>query len=1102
MSLSALLDELEQTGIQLWLENGQLRFRAPAGAMTAPLKAKLTQQKQALLDRLSGSSGQPAAEASRFEPFPQTPIQQAYLVGRTGALDLGGVSANSYLEFECPDLDITCADACLAEVIARHDMLRTVLLPDGMQVAMESVPDYPVPLSDLRGLDAADQQKRLAELRKDISERVRDPFTWPLFELHWVRTGEKLLLLSCVDLIALDAWSSQLFHREWFALIDGRQLPPPPGIRFRDCVVNETSEQRKQEAWQYWHRELPLLPPAPHLPACRVSGQPGRFHRLSGHVDQARWQALKAACKDRGVTPTSLVAAVFANALSIWSRNEDVTLNMTLFNRPQQHADMRRVLGEFTNTTLVGFAGMQRPLLEQVRETQSGLLERLENSVVSGVDLLRELARLRKDYSGSLMPVVFTSLLIGEEAESGDDRRWKQIAGISQTPQVALDHQLFEENGGLSFNWDAAEAALDLDAVKAAFERYVEILTALCDDTGNWDRPIARLLPESQQTIRHAIHAPPTITLDDNLDITAGFWNGLGENAGRDALLWSGGSMSHGELAARATTLAGRLRDTGVHKGDRVFVRLPKGPLQIVAVLAVLHVGAVYVPVAPDLPNARMEAMRAQVTPVAEIVEAGQVGEDDHRQIAVSLTDAISDVAATDRVPAKSSDTAYIIFTSGSTGVPKGVAMSHGAVANTLDDMATRFGMTADDRVFALSSLSFDLSVYDIFAPLAHGAAVVFPDPGQERNPAHWHAMLEAHRVTIWNSVPMLLDMALVWCASMTLALPASLRLSLVSGDWVPLDMPARLTTSAPQTRLVALGGATEAAIWSNWQEANRIAPHWKSVPYGKPLTNQYFRVLDRYGSDRPDRVAGQLHIGGHGLADGYWGDAERTSSAFITIKESGERLYRTGDLGCFWEDGTLEFLGRDDGQVKVGGHRIELGDITHALESHADVARAVAITQETSGGRQIVAHVATAGNTSPSEEMLRQHCRFLLPAYMVPTRIGIHAALPLSANGKIDTKALPAITERLSVTTSLRSSRVRSVFERILGRRGLPADINFFELGATSIRLVEAHAALRNELGIDLQVTDLFMHTTIATLEAHVASLQAADTTASGKVH
>ena len=458
-----------------------------------------------------------------------------------------------------------------------------------------------------------------------------------------------------------------------------------------------------------------------------------------------------------------------------------------------------------------------------------------------------------------------------------------------------------------------------------------------------------------------------------------------------------------------------------------------------------------------------------------------------------------ANLAATRR-RAKQDDAAYIIFTSGSTGTPKGVTMTHGAVLNTVEDMIRRFGMEETDRVFALSALNFDLSVYDIFAPLSAGAAIVIPDAGSERNPEHWHDLMTRHGVTVWNSVPMLLQMLLLW-SSNALPLPETLRLALVSGDWVPLDLSSHLKTLSPATRLVALGGATEAAIWSNWQDVADIPAHWKSVPYGLPLSNQYFRVLDKYGADRPNLVPGHLHIGGLGLARDYWGDGEKTARAFINPPDGGGRLYRTGDLGCFWNDGTLEFLGREDNQVKIGGHRIELGEIVHALEQHPLVKRAVATTRHSTGGPQLVAHVAAVAKQALNEEMLRQHCRQFLPVYMVPPRFGIHSGLPLSDNGKIDLRALPDLVDDVLPAGARRPTqavtKVREILQTVIGRKSLPGGTNFFELGATSIKLVEAHARLRQELGVDLHVTDLFVHTTLDALEAHIRSLPSTETPA-----
>ncbi|MGC4815802.1 amino acid adenylation domain-containing protein, partial [Micromonospora sp. DT228] len=274
---------------------------------------------------------------------------------------------------------------------------------------------------------------------------------------------------------------------------------------------------------------------------------------------------------------------------------------------------------------------------------------------------------------------------------------------------------------------------------------------------------------------------------------------------------------------------------------------------------------------------------------------------------------------------------AYIIYTSGSTGRPKGVAINHRAAVNTCVDINTRYHLTPTDAILGLSALSFDLSVWDIFGALATGATLVLPEPHANRDPARWHHLIEEHHITIWNSVPALMAMLVEHLEATNTTTP-TLRRVLLSGDWIPTDLPNRITTTAPNAHVTSLGGATEAAIWSILHDIDHVDPTWESIPYGRPMTNQTFHVLNDRHQECPTWVTGDLHIGGTGLANGYHNDPDKTHTAFITHPTTGQRLYRTGDLGRRLPNGTIEFAGRNDHQVKIGGYRIELGDIEHAL--------------------------------------------------------------------------------------------------------------------------------------------------------------------------
>ena len=282
---------------------------------------------------------------------------------------------------------------------------------------------------------------------------------------------------------------------------------------------------------------------------------------------------------------------------------------------------------------------------------------------------------------------------------------------------------------------------------------------------------------------------------------------------------------------------------------------------------------------------------------------------------------------------------AYIIFTSGSTDTPKGVMITHRSAANTIHDVNDRFKICDSDKLLALSSLSFDLSVYDIFGMLAAGGSIVFPDRDKIKEPFHWLELLETHKITIWNTVPMLMQMLVDYIEDIIpiAQQPAhqhynTLRLILLSGDWIPLTLPEKIKVIFPNAQIISLGGATETSIWSVLYPIQHIDKTWKSIPYGKAMRNQKIYVLNTHLEYCPEHIEGDIYIAGEGLAIGYLDDPAQTNSHFIWHPKTGERLYRASDKGRLLPSGDIEFLGREDTQVKIGGYRIELGEIEKAL--------------------------------------------------------------------------------------------------------------------------------------------------------------------------
>ncbi|MEM6252546.1 MAG: amino acid adenylation domain-containing protein [Cyanobacteria bacterium P01_D01_bin.156] len=901
----------------------------------------------------------------RHQPFPLTDIQQAYWLGRVQAFELGNIGTHGYREFDISGLSMVQVEQALNRLIERHDMLRAVVNSEGQQQILAEVPHYSIAVTDLRANTAVHKDARLTELRDRMSHQVFTPDQWPLFQIEAAQLEDnKVRFYVSFDVLIGDAWSFQLLGREMAQLIRGESLTPL-SISFRDYVLAEQAFRQTsayEKAMDYWQQKLPKIPPAPDLPLTMAPSQVDspKFERRSGRLEPELWQRLKQKAHAANLTPSGLVLAAFAEILTIWSRQPQFTLNLTLFNRQPVHPDVNYLVGDFTASLLLAVDnGGSDTFTTRAQRLQTQLWNDLDNRAVSGVQVLRELARQQNRSPGALMPVVFTSTLSQAiPATASRDWQTETVYSVSQTSQVYLDHQVSEIAGALVFNWDAISSLFPAGMLDQMFAAYDQLLNQLATD--NW-QTLPRLAPadyllEINQTSK-------VLTKEQHLLHTL-FFERVQQQPDHPAVITPERTLTYKELAQQVHALSHRLETS---PNQLVAVSMAKGWQQVVAVLAILTAGAAYVPIDPTLPQERRwQLLGDTAAEIVLTVEPG--GWPEHvQQLTVNFVDLVFDNIAWEPLQ-RETDLAYVIYTSGSTGTPKGVMIDHRGAVNTILDINQRFEVGEDDRIFALSSLSFDLSVYDIFGTLAAGATMVIPDADQVKNTVHWRQLLIEHQVTIWNSVPALMQLLLSELNNGENT-ATHIRLALLSGDWIPLTLPDQFKQRCPKADLISLGGATEASIWSIFYPIDTVDPSWSSIPYGRPLANQQWYVLDENLQPCPPWVPGHLYISGIGLAKGYWNQPELTAERFIEspFEKAGEqssslptltpslhlpsefripnsefRLYKTGDLGRYLSDGNLEFLGREDFQVKSNGYRIELGEIETALQQYTAIESAV----------------------------------------------------------------------------------------------------------------------------------------------------------------
>ena len=1090
--------------------NADLNLRL--GRLSPENRARLA-LKLSLADRSSGvgkAVALPKAQPEpqhRFEAFSLSDIQQAYLIGREEGVELGNIACHNYFEVDLADWDHARFETALNKLIARHDMLRSIVLPEGRQQVLKQVPQYKVPCVDLRGEDRSSAEARIESIRREMSHYVHPTDVWPLFEFRASQLAAQSARLHIgFDLLIADGRSFEIIFGELAALYANPDLQLPPlGVSFRDYLsafnrLEETEAFRASR--DYWLRRLPALPAAPDLPfAVQPSSiQKPEFKRRRARLDSASWKSLKTRTAQAGLTPAGILLAAYAEILAIWSKSPHFTINLTLFNRLPLHAQANDIIGDFTSVNLLE-VNNARPdgFQTRARRAQEQLWQDMDHRYFGGVRVIRELTRLHSVGPKAIMPVVFTSLLnLGSGADENTwvERLGKTVYTVGQTPQVCLDYMAQESAGDLLINWDAIEDLFPAGVVDDMFAAYQRLLRDLASGDSAWQRTLAQnarlLLPAEQIAVRNAANDTAAPLSSDLLH--SGFLRHAAEHPEHLAVITPKKRLSYRKLYRYACRIEEELLRCGVQPNDLVAVMMEKGWEQIAAVLGIHFAGAAYVPIDPELPAERQRLLLEHTCAKAALTQSSVRSRlNVPASVEVFEVDQLKpadDSAPVDRRRQKPHDLAYVIYTSGSTGVPKGVTIDHLGALNTVLDVNQRFSVGPNDRTLAVSRLSFDLSVYDIFGLLTAGGAVVMPAPDLAYDANHWAELIRKEKVTVWNTVPALLQL-LVDQAGKPELLGDSLRVAMMSGDWIPLGLPDQVRRVLPKALTFSLGGATEVSIWSVIFPIGKVDANWKSIPYGTAMLNQTLHILGQDFAPCPTWVPGQLFIGGVGLAKGYLHDQQKTNSSFVINPTTGERLYRTGDLGRYLPDGNIEFLGREDFQVKVQGYRIELGEIEARLQEYPGVDLCVAIVREdTPGEKRLAGYVVAQPGVTIDPEQVREHLRKSLPEYMVPVAIINLERFPLTPNGKVDRKALPAPSrstapaggESLAHRDSL-DLQLTKLWEKILNVRPIGLRDNFFDLGGNSLVAVRLFSEMRKLFDRSFPLSVLFQAPTVEKL-------------------
>ncbi|MFZ6775920.1 amino acid adenylation domain-containing protein [Undibacterium sp. Ji83W] len=1004
-------------------------------------------------------------------------------------------------------------------VIAHHCALRMRFLWTGDQPRqqLQTAITLPFKVVDYR---SSPKQEHEALRQQFLQADSRQGFALdsaPLMRVSILRWAEHEweMVWSHHHLI-LDGWASGLVlaavAQQYADLLQGKTASLPAERPYTDFLL-WLGKRDNLAAEDYWRHALRGFEQATSLPVLkRATGTAAKVVAFENLLATDDFTTLSALSQKIGVTTVSAIMACWGVLLSRYADSKDVLFGVTTSGRPAELDGVEQMVGLFINTI---------PL--RIKHSA-------EHSIASLLtDVHRHLAASREHEHSSLSRVAEWSELPSGQALFDTIVVYENYPLAVQGNQLGdasiVDYHLQEESNypltlivepkdsGLHLRLLADTARIEPATAQAMLYQYRFLLQQLAHASGEQAVRGLHLLTTEQREQQLQQWNDTACAYDTTATLASIFIDQAARTPDAIALIDAQDSMSYASLQDRVSQVVHAINALGLSENSPVAVRLTRDREMLIALLAVVASGHHYVPIEPQLPAARVLAIfdslpvRSILT-VSSLLESTQVlaNERQLQLVCVDQTTALPVAALQNQ--ARPQDPAYVIFTSGSTGKPKGVLVLHQKAINLIEWVNHTFDIGAQDKLLFVTSPAFDLSVYDIFGILAAGGIVRIASEAEIADPERLLKIIETENISFWDSAPAALWQleSLLPQASAAIA-TASLRLIFLSGDWIPLALPDRMKAAFPGVCVVALGGATEATIWSNYHIVGELQPDWVSVPYGKPIQNARYYILDADLQPLPVGLPGDLYIGGDCLAEGYVGQPELTAERFLQDPHAREsvqdaRMYKTGDRARFYADGVMEFLGRLDNQVKIRGFRIELGEIEIAMGRHAAIRDAICIVHDhneagpASGksDKELIAYYVLHPGQNLGAEELHLHLQAQLPASMLPSHFLQLDSVPVSVNGKVDRKNLPLPERKGNAHAQQQADAVHDIiaaaWSEVLSVSGVHASDDFFALGGHSLRATAVMARLRAAFAVDLPLRLIFEYPTLQTLAASVREL------------